>query len=50
MSPAETAEQIDMPFRGQICLDPRNDEGSYYHIGATWRMQLNDPCVAVMIN
>jgi len=40
MSPAETAESIEMPFEGQTRL--RNRVLDVVHIDASWRIQLND--------
>ena len=42
----ETVEPIEMSFVGKTREGPRNHALHGVHIGATGRIQLNDPCVA----
>jgi len=45
MSLAKTEEPIEMPFKWyRLVLDGLMK----VHIGATWRVRLNDPCAATM--
>jgi len=44
VSPAKTAEPIEMSFGEQTPMGPMNHVLDLIHLGATWRMQLNNPC------
>jgi len=48
VSPAKTAEPIEMPFGHRLAWA----QGTVYlmkvDMGATWRIRLNDPCSAAM--
>ena len=48
VSPAKTAEPTEMPFGGWTRVGPGNYALDVVHIGATWRIRLNRPHVAVM--
>ena len=48
MCPAKMDELIEMPFGGRTHVGPWNHVLDGIHIGATWRIRLNDPCLAVM--
>ena len=48
VSPAETAEPIEMPFSVWTRVGPMKHVFDGVHIGATWRIQLNRPCAAAM--
>jgi len=48
VSPAKTAEPIEMLFGVWTPLGPRKDVVYGVHIGATWRIRLNRPCTVAM--
>ena len=48
MSCAKTAEPIEMPFGMWTWVGLRKRVLDGVHIGATWEIQLNRPCVAAM--
>jgi len=48
MSPAKTAEPIEMPFGLWTRVGPKEACVTWEHIGATWRIRLNRPCSAAM--
>ena len=48
MSCAKATEPIEMPFGMLTQAGQRKHVLDGLHIGATWRIQLNRPCVAVM--
>jgi len=48
VSPAKTAEPIEIPFGLWTLVDTRKHVLHGVHIGATWRRQLNRPCAAAM--
>ena len=48
VSPAKTAEPIEMPFGAWTMMGPRKRASDGVHIGATWRIRLNRPCAAAM--
>ena len=50
MSCAKTAEPINkMPFSVRTWVGPMKHVWDGGHIGSTWRIRLNRPCVAVML-
>jgi len=48
VSPAKTAEPIELLFEVLTRVDPRNHVLDRVHVSATWRIRLNSPCSAVM--
>ena len=48
VSPAKTAELIEMSFGMWTRLRPRKHVLDGVYIGATWRIRLNRPCAAAM--
>jgi len=48
VSPAKTSEPIEMQFGILSRASPGNHVFHEVHIGATWRIRLNGPCVAAM--
>jgi len=48
VSPAKTAEPIEIPFELWTQVGPVNHVLYGVHIGATWRMRLNRSCAAAM--
>jgi len=49
VSPAKTAERIEMPFGVWTQVNPRNNVVDGAHIDATWRIRLNRPCAGSLI-
>jgi len=48
VSPAKTAELIEMPLGLRIREGPKKHVLGEVHTGATWRIQLNRPCAVAM--
>ena len=48
MSPAKTAEPIEMPFGLWTRVGPRKHALDGMHTGGTWRIRLNRPYAAAM--
>ena len=48
VSPAKTAEPIEMPFGLWTRVGPRNHVLDGVHIGATWQIRLNRPRAEAM--
>ena len=46
--PAKTAETVELSFGMWTRLGPRKHVLDGVHIGVTWRIRLNGPCVAAM--
>jgi len=49
VSPAKTAEPIELTSFGMWTrMGPRKHVLDWMHIGATWRIRLNRPCMAAI--